>query len=197
MPAEAIELFQSQCYLYRDSYTWGLRGAASLVQLNQGRSDNLALPISPFRPFDVSAIPSPAITGDRKSACTSALPWCSSSPTARRSRQELRHLPRRHPVSVPYLPDYQTGDLIAVFFTGLERDHPHPLLRDPVSYQILGRRERGQILAQAAQERRASGVRRVPARLHRAQPQPLSRQRRLPALRRRHQGGMSSSICRA
>ncbi|WP_429196815.1 PilZ domain-containing protein, partial [Aeromonas veronii] len=41
-------------------------------------------------------------------------------------------------VSVPYLPNYHTGAQVEVFFTGLERDTPNPVLHQPVGYQILG-----------------------------------------------------------
>ncbi len=140
MPAEAIELFQSQCYLYRDSYTLGVYEALQAwYKLNQGRSDNLALPISPFRPFDVSAIPFASHYGRQEERMHFSSPMVlqlanGEKILAKSSDISLGGIR----VSVPYLPDYQTGDLIAVFFTGLERDHPHPLLRDPVSYQILG-----------------------------------------------------------
>ena len=71
-------------------------------------------------------------------------------------------------VSMPICPTTRQATLIAVFFTGLERDHPHPLLRDPVSYQILGGREKRTNSGSGCSKRRASGVRRVPARLHRS-----------------------------
>src|SRR5690606_15431907 len=133
-------LFQSQCYLYRDSYTLGLYEALQAwYKLNQGRRDNLALPISPYRPFDVSAIPFASHSGRQEERMHFSHPIVLQLATGEKILAKSSDISLGGiRVSVPYLPDYQTGDLIAVFFTGLERDHPHPLLRDPVSYQILG-----------------------------------------------------------
>ncbi|MGY3942221.1 PilZ domain-containing protein [Aeromonas tecta] len=140
MPAEAIELFQSQCYLYRDSYTLGVYEALhGWYKYHQGRGEILSLPVSPFRPFDVSAIPFASHYGRQEERMHF------SSPMLLRLANGEKLLAKSSDislggirVSVPYLPDYQTGDQLDVLFTGLEREHANPILRQPISYQILG-----------------------------------------------------------
>lgn len=144
MPAEAVEQFQSQCYLYQDSYTLGVYEALQAwYKLNQGRSESLSLPVSPFSPFDVNAIPFASHYGRQEERMHF------SSPMVLRLANGEKLLAKSSDlslggirVSVPYLPDYQTGDHIEVFFTGLERENPLPILHQPISYQILGQEQK-------------------------------------------------------
>ncbi len=140
MPAEAIGLFQSQCYLYKDDYTLGVYEALQYWQKHHhGKSDGpLQPPPARFASTTSTPSPLPATMADARSGCTSAprahqvCRWrqavCQSSDL---SLGGIR-------VSVPYLPNYQTGAQVEVFFTGLERDHANPVLHHSVSYQILG-----------------------------------------------------------
>lgn len=144
MPAEAVELFQSQSYLYRDSYTLGVYEALQAwYRLNQGRVESLSLPASPFRPFDVSAIPFASHYGRQEERMHFSSPMVlklgnGEKLFAKSSDLSLGGIR----VSVPYLPDYQTGDQVDVLFTGLEREHANPILRQPIDYQILGEEQK-------------------------------------------------------
>ncbi|MGL5814467.1 MAG: PilZ domain-containing protein [Aeromonas sp.] len=144
MPAEAIALFQSQCYLYRDGYTLGVYEALQTwYKLNQGRMDRLSLPSSPFHPFDVNAIPFASHYGRQEERMHFSSPMVlrlasGEKVFAKSSDLSLGGIR----VSVPYLPDYQTGEQIEVIFTGLERESANPLLRQPIDYQILGEEQK-------------------------------------------------------
>ncbi|QXB55484.1 PilZ domain-containing protein [Aeromonas sp. FDAARGOS 1415] len=144
MPAEAIELFQSQCYLYRDSYTLGVyETLQAWYKLNQGRSDNLALPLNPVRSFDVSAIPFASHYGRQEERMHFSSPMVLRLASGERLQAKSSDISLGGiRVSVPYLPQYQSGDQVDVFFTGLEREHPHPMLRQPIGYQILGEEQK-------------------------------------------------------
>ncbi|USV58100.1 PilZ domain-containing protein [Aeromonas encheleia] len=140
MPAEAIELFQSQCYLYRDSYTLGVYETLhDWYKHHQGKGESLALPASPFSPFDVSAIPFASHYGRQEERMHFSSPMqlrLADGETLLAKSSDISLGGIR--VSVPYLPSYQTGEQIEVLFTGLEREHASPMLRQPISYQILG-----------------------------------------------------------
>lgn len=144
MPAEAVEQFQSQCYLYRDSYTLGVYEALQAwYKLNQGRGENLSLPASPFRLFDVQAIPFASHYGRQEErmhfSSAMVLKLLNGEKLFAKSSDISLGGIR---VSVPYLPDYQTGEQVDVLFTGLEREHANPILRSPISYQILGEEQK-------------------------------------------------------
>ncbi|MGY3884963.1 PilZ domain-containing protein [Aeromonas aquatica] len=144
MPTEAVEQFQSQCYLYRDSYTLGVYEALQAwYKLNQGRGESLSLPASPFRLFDVQAIPFASHYGrqEERMHFSSAMVLKLQNGEklfAKSSDISLGGIR----VSVPYLPDYQTGEQLDVLFTGLEREHANPILRSPIGYQILGEEQK-------------------------------------------------------
>ncbi|MCE9934007.1 PilZ domain-containing protein [Aeromonas salmonicida] len=141
MPAEAIGLFQSQCYLYRDLYTLGVYETLQYWQKHhQHKNDNqLQPPTSPFRQFDVNAIPFASYYGRRQERMHFSSPVVIKFADGEKLFAKSSDLSIGGiRVSVSYLPNYQTGAQVEVFFTGLERDHPHPVLHQPVSYQILG-----------------------------------------------------------
>ena len=145
MPAEAIGLFQSQCYLYRDAYTLGVNEALQYWQKHhQSKGDGPLLPpASPFRQYDVNPIPFASYYGRRQERMHFSSPVLikfadGDKLFAKSSDLSLGGIR----VSVPYLPDYQTGDHIEVFFTGLERENPLPILHQPISYQILGQEQK-------------------------------------------------------
>ena len=141
MPAEAIGLFQSQCYLYRDLYTLGVYETLQYWQKHhQHKSDNqLQPPTSPFRQFDVNAIPFASYYGRRQERMHFSSPVVIKFADGEKLFAKSSDLSIGGiRVSVSYLPNYQTGAQVEVFFTGLERDHPNPVLHQPVSYQILG-----------------------------------------------------------
>lgn len=141
MPAEAIGLFQSQCYLYRDLYTLGVYETLQYWQKHhQHKSDNqLQPPTSPFRQFDVNAIPFASYYGRRQERIHFSSPVVIKFADGEKLFAKSSDLSIGGiRVSVSYLPNYQTGAQVEVFFTGLERDHPNPVLHQPVSYQILG-----------------------------------------------------------
>lgn len=144
MPAEAIELFQSQRYLYRDGYTLGVYEALQAwYKLNQGRGERLALPASPFRPFDVNAIPFASHYGRQEERMHFSSPMVLRLASGEKLFAKSSDLSLGGiRVSVPYLPDYQTGDQVEVIFTGLEKESANPLLRQPVDYQILGEEQK-------------------------------------------------------
>ena len=141
MPAEAIGLFQSQCYLYKDDYTLGVYEALQYWQKHHhGKSDGpLQPPASPFRQYDVNPIAFASYYGRRQERMHFSSPVLikfadGDKLFAKSSDLSLGGIR----VSVPYLPNYQTGAQVEVFFTGLERDHANPVLHHSVSYQILG-----------------------------------------------------------
>lgn len=142
MPAEAIGLFQSQCYLYRDAYTLGVYEMLQQwqKQRHQIRVDGqLTPPASPFRQYDVSTISFASYYGRRQERMHFSSPLLiklqdGEKLFAKSSDLSLGGIR----VSVPYLPNYHTGTLVEVFFTGLARDNPNPILHQPVTYQILG-----------------------------------------------------------
>ncbi|WP_287145808.1 PilZ domain-containing protein [Aeromonas sp.] len=141
MPAEAIGLFQSQCYLYRDTYTLGVNEALQHWQKHpQSKGDgSLPPPASPFRQYDVNPIPFASYYGRRQERMHFSSPVLikfqdGEKLFAKSSDLSLGGMR----VSVPYLPSYHTGAQVEVFFTGLERDTPNPVLHQPVGYQILG-----------------------------------------------------------
>ncbi|HHQ4777907.1 TPA: PilZ domain-containing protein [Aeromonas veronii] len=142
MPTEAIGLFQSQCYLYRDAYTLGVYEALQQWQKNHhhARVDGLLQPpVSPFRQYDVNTIVFASYYGRRQERMHFSSPLLiklhdGEKLFAKSSDLSLGGMR----VSVPYLPNYQTGAQVEVFFTGMERDHPNPVLHQPVGYQILG-----------------------------------------------------------
>ncbi|MGS3144728.1 PilZ domain-containing protein [Aeromonas sanarellii] len=144
MPAEAIELFQSQCYLYRDAYTLGVYEALQAwYRLNQGRSEHLSLPLNPFQPFEVNAIPFASHYGRQEERMHFSSPMVLHLASGEKLQVKSSDISLGGiRVSVPYLPEYQTGEQIEVFFTGLEREHPHPVLRQPIVYQILGEEQK-------------------------------------------------------
>ncbi|QXC35520.1 PilZ domain-containing protein [Aeromonas sp. FDAARGOS 1407] len=141
MPAEAAGLFQSQCYLYRDIYTLGVYEAMQQwLRQHHARSDSqLTPPASPFRQYDVNTISFASYYGRRQERMHFSSPLLikfqdGEKLFAKSSDLSLGGMR----VSVPYLPNYLTGAQVEVFFTGLERDNPNPVLHQPVSYQILG-----------------------------------------------------------
>lgn len=144
MPAEAIELFQSQCYLYRDAYTLGVYEALQAwYRLNQGRSEHLSLPLNPFQPFEVNAIPFASHYGRQEERMHFSSPMVLHLASGEKLQVKSSDISLGGiRVSVPYLPEYQTGEQIEVFFTGLEREHPHPVLRQSIGYQILGEEQK-------------------------------------------------------
>lgn len=142
MPADAIALFQSQCYLYRDIYTLGVYEALQQWQKqhHNARVDGqLSPPASPFRQYDVNTIAFASYYGRRQERMHFSSPVLikfqdGEKLFAKSSDLSLGGMR----VSVPYLPNYHTGAQVEVFFTGLERDTPNPVLHQPVGYQILG-----------------------------------------------------------
>lgn len=68
MLTEAIGLFQSQCYLYKDDYTLGVYEALQYWQKHHhGKSDGpLQPPASPFRQYDVNPIAFASYYGRRQ-----------------------------------------------------------------------------------------------------------------------------------
>ena len=128
MPAEAIELFQSQCYLYRDAYTLGVYEALQAwYRLNQGRSEHLSLPLNPFQPFEVNAIPFASHYGRQEERMHFSSPMVLHLASGEKLQVKSSDISLGGiRVSVPYLPEYQTGEQIEVFFTGLGARTPSP-----------------------------------------------------------------------
>ena len=142
MPAEAISLFQSQCFIYRDDYTMGVYEVMLLwqKQRQQARVKGKATAqANPFQQYEVKTIPFASYYGRRQERMHI------SSPVEVRLKDGAKLLaktsdlsPEGIRISVSYLPTYQTGDQVEVIFTGLEHDSNNPLLQQPVQYQILG-----------------------------------------------------------
>ncbi|PJG58246.1 PilZ domain-containing protein [Aeromonas cavernicola] len=145
MPPDAISLFQSQCYLYHDRYTLGVyEYLTSWRKQPQGRVDSQPLPApNPFLPYDVNAIRFASYYGRRQERMHF------SSQVVIRLADGEKLFARTSDLSlggariaVSRLPSYQTGVQVELFFTGLARDHAHPILNEGVCYQILGEESR-------------------------------------------------------
>ncbi|WP_139379811.1 PilZ domain-containing protein, partial [Zoogloea sp. LCSB751] len=76
----------------------------------------------PFRPFDVNAIPFASHYGRQEERMHFSSPMVLKLASGEKLQAKSSDISLGGiRVLVPYLPDYQTGDHIEVFFTGLER----------------------------------------------------------------------------
>lgn len=150
MPPEAWALFNSHCYLYRDQYTLGVYEALAQWQkehsngrLTSNGAAQLQPPESPLRQFDVKRVMFASYYGRREERMHFSSPVLLKTHDGERLFAKTSDLSVGGiKVQVPHLPPYLPGDELEVYFTGLERESPHPVLHQPVKYQILGESRR-------------------------------------------------------
>ncbi|MGL4932286.1 MAG: PilZ domain-containing protein [Aeromonas sp.] len=142
MPPEAIGLFQSQCYLYRNIYTLGVYEALQQWQKQHDhiRLDGKLTPaLNPFRSYDVNTITFASYYGrsqERMHFSSPVVIRFSDGDKLPAKCSDLSQGGMR--VLVPNLPTYDCGDQVDIFFSGLAQQLANPVLHQPVRYQILG-----------------------------------------------------------
>lgn len=145
MPDEAIAQFQSHCYLYRDRYTLGVYEA---MQEWQRKAHNRSLPPSQHQPgqlrqLDVNLITFASYVGRSQDRMHFSSPLELALVSGERLSAKSSDLSIGGiRVSVPYLPRFESGDKVLVYFHGLDKESPHPCLATGIGYRILGQESR-------------------------------------------------------
>lgn len=141
MPANALMLFQSQCYLYQDSYTIGVYETLQ----NWQRARLAARPMStatpnPYARYDVNTL----IFGQYLNRREERMHF--SSALILRVNEHDKVFAQSSDISVggvrvcvPSHSPYQIGQEVSLLLTGLAKTLSHPALQQWICYQVLGK----------------------------------------------------------
>lgn len=144
MPPEAIALFHSQCYLYRDSYTLGVYEALQQWLKRQGHRAGQQQPEpSPRAQLEAKRVPFASYysrSDERMHYSSQVLLKFNDGQRLFAKTSDISLSGTR--VQIPFPLEHPPGEIIEVYFTGLEHDHPQEALHHPVHYQLLGHDER-------------------------------------------------------
>ena len=141
MSQEDIDVFQTQLHLYRGRYTMGVYEAVLEAQKLRQHAPNEPEddPHSNPKRFEVDAIRFASYYGRREermhfSSSVKLLLANGATYPAKTSDISLGGVK----LSLGFPLAYEVGELCQVTFDGLQKESPSPLLKRPISYQILG-----------------------------------------------------------